>query len=284
MKPRRSPRCRNLAQENRRLQKRIEHLERKNRRLVEEVSHLKELLEKERRAGKRQAAPFSKGKPKACARPSGRRPGDLYGRKAHRAPPGRIDEIIEAPLPERCPSCSGVINETNILPQFHVDIPPVVPVVTQFNIHIGNCSVCGRRVQGRHARQTSDALGAASSQIGPRTLALATELNKSLGLSLGKTQRLFVMVFDIQITRGGISQALHRVARVARPTYNALMVWIQREAIVVSPDETGWKVGGELNWLWAFVTPQVVVYSIMPGRGFKQAAQILGQDFDGHLL
>lgn len=272
-----------LLHENRHLQKQNAHLQRENSRLADEVSRLKGLLEKERRAGKRQAAPFSKGKPKANPKPPGRRPGDLYGRAAHRAPPVRIDEVIEAPLAERCPYCSGAIHETSVAPQFHVDIPPVVAHVTQFNVHIGTCSVCGRRLQGRHQRQTSDALGAAASQIGPRALALATELHKGLGLSLGKAQRLFETAFDIEITRGGISQALHRVARVTEPTYNALTAWIQKDAPVVSPDETGWKVGGELHWLWAFATPHAVVYSILPGRGFEQAAQILGENFDGTL-
>ena len=36
-----------------------------------------------------------------------------------------------------------------ILRPIHVDIPPVVAHVTQFNVHIGTCSVCGHRFQGR---------------------------------------------------------------------------------------------------------------------------------------
>jgi transposase len=53
---------------------------------------------------------------------------------------------------------------------------------------------------------------------------------------------------------------------------------------VVSPDETGWKVGGELVWLWAFATPQLSVYAIQDGRGFDQAASVLGTDFAGTLI
>ena len=52
----------------------------------------------------------------------------------------------------------------------------------------------------------------------------------------------------------------------------------------MSPDETSWKVAGHLQWLWAFATPSVILYAIQAGRGFPQAAAILGTDFDGVLV
>jgi len=36
--------------------------------------------------------------------------------------------------------------------------------------------------------------------------------------------------------------------------------------------------------MWAFSTSQVTVYSIQPGRGFEQAAAVLGADFAGFLV
>src|SRR4249919_3214390 len=53
---------------------------------------------------------------------------------------------------------------------------------------------------------------------------------------------------------------------------------------MVSPDETGWKVGGHLQWLWAFATSDTTVYRIQAGRGFAEAAAVLGADFDGVLV
>ncbi|TMB72866.1 MAG: hypothetical protein E6J46_15725, partial [Chloroflexi bacterium] len=54
-----------------------------------------------------------------------------------------------------------------------------------------------------------------------------------------------------------------------------------RRSPVVAPDETGWKVGGRLWWLWVFVTRDVTVYAIQPGRGYAQAAAILGPRYGG---
>ena len=53
---------------------------------------------------------------------------------------------------------------------------------------------------------------------------------------------------------------------------------------MVTPDETGSRVGGRLHWLWAFATPETTVYAIRAGRGFPEAASILGADFGGVLV
>jgi len=50
------------------------------------------------------------------------------------------------------------------------------------------------------------------------------------------------------------------------------LVQAVRHSPVVAPDETGWKVGGRLWWLWVFVTPEVTVYTIQPGRGPRRSS------------
>jgi transposase len=159
----------------------------------------------------------------------------------------------------------------------------VVPRVRRFDVGIGHCATCGRRVQGRHPWQTSDALGAAAVQLGPQALALIVVLNKQLGLSHGKVVRLLRDRFGLAVTASTVTRALHRAARQAQPTYAALCEVI-RGSPVVAPDETSWKVNGQLEWLWAFATPETTVYQIQPGRGFPQAAAVLGADYDGVLV
>jgi hypothetical protein len=48
-------------------------------------------------------------------------------------------------------------------------------------------------------------------------------------------------------------------------------------------DETGWRVAGDLQWLWVCLSAEVTVYDILPGRGFEQAASLLGKDWEGWL-
>src|SRR5215469_3466984 len=72
-------------------------LEREVAELRAQVERLTQLLDEQRRAGKRQAAPFAKGPPRPKPKKPGRKPGKDYGVKAHRQPPEHIDETYEAP-------------------------------------------------------------------------------------------------------------------------------------------------------------------------------------------
>ena len=53
---------------------------------------------------------------------------------------------------------------------------------------------------------------------------------------------------------------------------------------MVTPDQTGWRVGAVCHWLWTFVTPDTTVYANCPGRGFDDAATVLGTDYVGVLV
>lgn len=265
-----------VRREHQRLQREHERLRRENERLRRE-------LDAARRAGKRQAAPFSKNRPSAHPRRPGRKPGGAYGQRAHRSAPPRIDEQYDAPLPSTCPACAGAVHETSVTTQYQEDLPPVRPIVRAFQIHIGACQQCGRRVQGRHPLQTSDALGAAAAQVGPQAVATAAHLHKECGLPLGKIVRFYQQHFGLTVTPGGLVCALHRAARQAAPTYVALRDTV-RQSAMVTPDETGWRVGAELHWLWVAATPSTTVYAIHPGRGFDEASALLGADFAGVLV
>jgi transposase len=257
------------------------------RRIIEEQREHTQRLEKEleeaRRAGKRQAAPFSRRRPKANPVRPGRKAGSQYGRRSRRAIPERIDQVLEAALPGRCPDCGGNLEETGVHSQYQTEIPEPKVERIEFRIHRGRCQKCGRWIQGRHCRQSSDAIGSAASQVGPRAVSFAVMLNKRMGLSYGKVAEVMGSLFGLQVSRGGWSQALHRVAKKAEPTYQKLIEQV-RGSPSVTPDETGWKVGGRLQWMWVYCSEQVTVYSIQPGRGLEQATVVLGQDYAGFLV
>ena len=156
-------------------------------------------------------------------------------------------------------------------------------IVRRFDIAVGRCRECQRRVQGRHRFQISDALGVGSVQLGPEALTLAAILNKQMGLSLGHTRQVLSYGFGLEVSRAGLYRALARMAGRAEPTYNGL-VETARQAAVNGMDETGWKVGGRLQWLHVAVSAQVTVYAILPGRGYDQSLKILGTEYDGFLI
>lgn len=266
-----------------RLEREIERLRAENEKLQAENERLRRALEEALRAVKRQAAPFSRRHPKANPQTPGRKAGQEYGRAYRREAPEVVDEVVEVPFPTRCPRCGGEVEESGVVSQYQTEIPSPCVERIEFRIHHGRCRRCQRSVQGRHPRQTSTAVGSAASQVGPRAVALAVELNKGLGLPYGKTAAVLEHGWGLGVSRSGLCQAVQRVARKAEPTYEVLRERIRSEPSV-TPDETGWKVGGHLWWLWAFSSPEMTVYAIQPGRGFAQAAAVLGEGFEGFLV
>jgi len=261
--------------ENERLRKEID-------RLKQETERLRRELEAALRASKRQAAPHSRGTPKAYPKRPGRKPGRGYGRQACRPIPRHVDEQIAVPLPARCPHCGGSVEPESYETQYQEEIVRRT-IVRRFHIAVGHCCDCHRRVQGRHPLQTSDAVGVGKVQLGPEALTLAAILNKQMGLSLGHTQQVLSCGFGLEVSRGGLCRALARMAGRAEPTYDGL-VEATRQAPVNGMDETGWKVGGRLQWLHVAVSARVTVYAILPGRGYEQAVAILGAKYDGFLI
>ena len=239
-------------------------LREENERLRRENERLRGELDKATRAVKRQAAPFSRGEPKRKPRKPGRKSGSKYGRRFQRTKPSTVDEAKAAPLPERC-DCGGCVQWERTEEQYQEDIE-CRTVTRRFDIAIGRCQACRKRVQGRHPEQTSDALGAAAVQIGPRALGLAALMTKQMGLSLDNARQMLTLGCGLTVNRSTLCRALLRMSDRAEPTYEDLLNRA-RSSRVNSMDETGWRVGGRSHWAHVAVGEQATVYTIRAGRG-----------------
>ena len=259
-----------------------QRLESENARLREENARLQKELETAQRAARRQAAPFSRGQRKSQPRSPGRKSGKAYGQHHRRPIPDRVDEAITVAVPEKCPECSGALTVERIDSQYQEEIVRRT-WIRRFDIPICLCEQCGKRVQGRHPLQTSDAIGAAAVQVGPEALTLGVLMNKGQGLPHADVAAILKQGFHLEMSRSGICRAIQRVARKAEATWHALGEAARRSQLA-HMDETGWKVDAQLRWLWAVVTEQITYCAILPGRGFAQAASILGAEYAGWLI
>jgi transposase len=249
-----------------------------------EVERLKAELEQARRAGKRQAAPFSKGSPKAHPKRPGRKPGHP---PSHRPapPPEQVDRTVEVPLPPECPECRAPLDEApvSVHDQYQIDLPEPKPVVIRFRVPVTRCPACFRRVQGRHPEQTSDALGAAAVQFGPRLLGFAADLKHRVGASYRKCSSVLLTLTGLVITPAALVRSGHRLRRLAQPSYDRL-VEAARHSAVQHVDETGWKIGGRSAWLWVFADEHATLYRIRRSRGHEVVVEVLGEDYAGVLV
>ena len=111
---------------------------------------------------------------------------------------------------------------------------------------------------------------------------MAVNMNKGLGMPHGDVAAVLQDNFGLRVHHSTICRAVERVARRGEATWHAL-----RDAARASPvnaiDETGRNVEAQLRWLWVVVSQQVTFCDILPGRGFPQAATLLGSDYQGWL-
>lgn len=270
-----------LQQERERVEGERDRLERERDRLRQENEKLKKQLEEAQRAAKRQAAPFSRGKRKLNPKPPGRKSGSAYGQHRRKPMPEKVDEVIAVPPPSHC-DCGGELEVEKVVSQFQQEIVRKT-ICRRFDIAICRCRKCNKRVQGRDPRQTSDALGAAAVQIGPEALALAVQMNKGLSMPHADAAAVLQTGFGLQVNRSTICRAVERAARRGQATWQALRQAAQKH-YVNTMDETGWKVDAQLQWLWVVANEMVTVCDVLPGRGFDQAASLLGGDYDGFLV
>ncbi len=252
--------------------------------LEKEVAHLRQQLRHSEREPHRQAHPFRREQ--ASTHP--KKPGRRNGHPADLRPlptPDQIDRVIEVPL-DKCPLCDVYLYDQDHVVQYQTDLPPIVPIITQFNIETGYCPCCRQYWQGRHPEQTSDAIGATGNTFGPVVLTMAAELKHRLGVSYRKICDFLWTYCHLKACPAAFIRAEQRLADLAKPTYD-LLIEALRQSHVVHADETGWRVGRLSAWLWVFSSKQATVYIIRTGkgaRGHRVPADILGPDFDGYLV
>lgn len=265
------PGCRQRDSRIERLQARLAEAEAENQRLRRE-------LDSTRREQSRQANRFRRRNLKKRRKKSGRK----LGHPAAARPLPKPDRVVAVPLPE-CPDCHAPLYDRGTVTQTQTDLPPIVPIVTQFNIETGYCTCCHRYCQGRHAEQISDAIGAAGNTLGPVVLTMAAELKHRLGVSYRKICDFLATYCDLEICPATFVRAEQRLTEKALPTYN-LLVDVLRRAHVVHADETGWRIGRLNAWLWVFSSKDTTIYVIRHSRGRDVPEDILGSDFDGILI
>jgi hypothetical protein len=76
-----------------------------------------------------------------------------------------VNETISVECPLYCEHCQGQVVPEGTAHQYQVDLPEIKPWVTEFVVHYGKCSQCGREVMGRRVRPRRPSGLAASSSV-----------------------------------------------------------------------------------------------------------------------
>lgn len=223
--------------------------------------------------GKRRA---QKGEPK-------RKPG---GQKGHKGVtrelfPENQATTIEKLYPKRCKKCGASFPDTPPLdilapePRRHqqLDIPPKSLIINEYQRHGFQCS-CGTTTWAELPPEAVDGFG-------PRLAASLAYLTGCHRISRRGNHEIAETMLGLPISPASVCGVLEEAGQAVEDTYEELACALP-DLPFVNGDETGWRVGASLSWLWIFVAPTFVVFRIGP-RNSKTVAEMLGEDFGGIL-
>ena len=254
------------------------------RELLGQIAELKRENERLKRGQHRQAAPFSRGEPKANPKRPGRKPGQ--GVFAHRtAPPVPATETVTATAPPCCAACGGKLEQVGEEVATTTDLPPnPQPVVTVYRVPVCRCRQCGKRVRGTAAGLAPDQTGATAHRVGPGLMAAAHALHYGIGVPVRKVPAILNELSGVTITQSAITQdALRRAEGAVGLAYEELRTGV-REAPVVHTDDTGWRIGGQNAFLMGFDTDRATVYQIRYQHRNEEVREIVPADYQGVLV
>jgi transposase len=247
------------------------------------VQQLREQVQQTSRTSSR---PPSSDPPQALGKrprrePTGRRPGGQPGHEGQARALVPVEEVdVVVPVkPERCHHCQHLLQGEDPQPQRHqvTEIPPVKPVVTEYQLHRLVCPACGEETRAEVPA------GVPTGGFGPRVQAITALCTGAYHLSKRTTQRALEDMFGVQMGLGTIATLEHAtVQAVAEPVAEARAYVQQQPAAYL--DETGWQEGQQRAWLWTAVTAWVTVFVVRASRGGKVAQELLGERFWGWLV
>ena len=265
----------------------VDRLQGHNASLTATVKELRRQLAAAQRAGKRQAAPFSKGERVSKPRRPGRKPGT--GNFSYRKPPA-VDELTASPVDvavtaESCPGCGGVLEHEGVDVAYVTDIPPMPrPQVTEYRVRVCRCRGCGRRVRGRHAEVGADQYGASAHRMGRRVMAAAHVLHYGVGIPVRRVPVVLRALTGMELSQGAITQdALRRAQGAVGDAYQRLRESV-RESRIVHTDDTGWRVGGEGAFLMAFETDEATVYQVRARHRNEEVREVVPSEYGGVMV
>ncbi len=202
--------------------------------------------------------PFrEKPKPKT----SGKKPGGQPGHQGHSRKtysPEAVSKNIEV-KPESCPHCAtGHFDQTlSIEVKQVIELPELLPEVTQYNIHTCKCGQCGQRVRASVPKQ-------AERGYGPRLMAFVTMLTAEGHVTKRKICALAGHL-GIKISLGALCN-IHKLSGkiLEKPSQEIRNHVMEQQN--VNADESGWRLRNKRCWIWIGATSNATVFQIDPSR------------------
>jgi transposase len=157
------------------------------------------------------------------------------------------NKVIPA-IPKVCEKCGKTLNDNkkNIFKsKQEVDIPPIEPIVRQYDTYRIQCD-CGHISTGKFPARLKTKV-----QYGPNVRAMIAYASVYQLLPYKRLQEFFSLGFNTNFSQGTIFKSLKRTAKLLQPYYEEIRLFLEKSNWV-GGDETSIVVNGKkhYNWVW----------------------------------
>ena len=211
--------------------------------------------------------PEVKARPKK--KPSERQRGAQPGHEKQERPRLPADDI-EVVKPSECRNCGKALRGEDSEPLRHqvIELPPIKPHVTEYQLHRLTCSCCGTTTCAPLPE------GVPPGEYGPRLQSVLSLLSGAYRLSKRMSQTLVEDLFAIPICTGTICNLERQTTAATEAVVQELREYVQTQNS--NMDETSWREENHKAWLWVMVTAGVTVFHIARRRNGAVARFLLG--------
>lgn len=225
---------------------------------------------------------LQKPKPKSLREKSNNKPG---GQKGHRGyylkKHPRPDEIIYHTL-KRCSHCENSLAtvEAHAYETRQIfDIPPLTLHVTEHRAEEKRCPACHQASVASFPKEVSN-----PAHYGKRIKSLMLYLNQYQYMPYERLQEFFKDIFNHTISQGTFVNSVKQGYHSLLPTINEIKRLLQTSNYMHS-DETGIRVGKQLQWCHVASTSKLTCYEIHPQRGQEAIEEMkILLNFKGRLI
>jgi transposase len=218
-------------------------------------------------------------------KPTGRKPGGQPGHQAQlrtRLPPEKVTSVRRF-VPKSCAHCSTALSAEaqpgDPPATWHqlVELPPVLAEVIEYQGHARTCPAC-RRVTRAVIPAALRAHG-----WGPRFTAVVSALSGVYHVSKRDVAAIVETVLGVPMALGSVSAAERETSDALADAY-AEAARATQQAPVNHVDETSWKLGKKLIWLWTAVSATCTYFLIHSNRSAAALNTIFRAAFRGIVI
>ena len=262
--------------------RKVEEQQKQIEALTKRVSELEEQLKLNSKNSNKPPSSDSSTKPTSSGkkqvgrkkRKRGGQPGSK-GKSRELLPTDQVDNVIVC-KPTECRSCHHALEGNSTKPGRHqvYELPPIKPIVTEYQFHSLSCPNCGQ------VNAAPWPAGVPESGYGPRLTSFIGICSGRFQLSKRMTLELMEACFRVPGSVGTVCASEDRVGQALKAPYEEVQKAIQNAAFV-NADETGFRQSGKKGWLWILTTNQMSLFRLDSSRGGRVFQELLGENFQG---